>query len=1070
MIERMCSLMEKASTALEPKLRMAAYCRISSKEDVLLKSLETQIDYFLHLGNNHPNWKLVGLYVDRGKSGATHKNRLGFQRLLRHCEMGKIDVVVTKSISRFSRNAADLLYALRKLRSLKVEVIFEKEGIKLSETDMNFLLSIYATFAEQEVANISQNVEWGFRKRFEQGIPKFDPILGYEVSNTDQELKVSIIPEEASLVNEIYNDFVSGKPIIDIIHSLNQRKIPTKRGSSIWRRNQLTYLLKNDRYLGHTISYGRKNIINQLSGSMDFREDIMIPNTHPPIIEKEIFDKAQAIFESRRVSPRKGQARPLTKRMKCGVCGANYNTALAIKNDYKWKCNIRLNDKNLCKSVTILESDVLKFFDNAAELRFGPFSPQSQEQILLLLKKAEASDPIEEERISFYQRIQETNRTNSGASTETRALLIKSIEQDFLSFEKKAAQLEEDRPFRLSLINTFNLNPRSVTAWKDFTLPMVRALIREVLIFSKSTVIFNWADDITTTIGSPPLQWPTNPIEKGLPKNNAPLGPSQSVKKQQFSFIPPVIINNKHLPLHREGESNRTLKVAAYCRTSTQQEKQEKSLAIQVAYFINMIISNPRWTLVDIYADDGITGTNIDKRPDFKRMLRDCNQGRIDLIITKSVSRFARNTIDCLQTVRDLKNKENPIGIWFEKENLHTLAKTGEMALALYSNLAQEESISFGESIRQSKAKKIESGVYHHPGPPPFGYEINENQEWSLHPQHHLTIKKIFHLYANGKSVKEIEKYLNHSKTPTSSGGKWTVGYIQILLTRPAYKGDILFRRRYTKDPLTQKAAINHGQMPKYYIESHHVPIIDEELWDQVQQRVQSLMLGPSKPREKDTLPKVVYCSQCKSRVIRRRSAKHTYRRCSNSVHQFKEEKCHATSCKDLDFKQSFMLLLSNLKNNRDWILSTKDILVKNPLTIEEQNDYNFLHEELKRVYQSIHNLVKENEHTLRAPSIDLTHLVEKILCIKDKLKIYQAMLDEKEEHKALFHWFLKELAKLPEHDIHAYRLAFRQDLFEKVVSHVVLDHNFITYQLIFSSEPFMDNMPINTKDLELLE
>ena len=222
-------MMERTVSSPEQSLRMAAYCRISTQQDVLLKSLETQIDYYLYLSKNHPHWKLAGLYVDRGKSGTTQNNRLGLQRLLRHCENGKIDVVVTKSISRFSRNTADLLYILRKLRSLNVEVIFEKEGIKTSEVDTDFIISIYAAFAEREVVNISKNVEWGYRKRFEQGIPKFDPILGYAVSNTDKELKISIIPEEAALVREIYLDFIGGKTITEIISTLNKRKIPTKK-------------------------------------------------------------------------------------------------------------------------------------------------------------------------------------------------------------------------------------------------------------------------------------------------------------------------------------------------------------------------------------------------------------------------------------------------------------------------------------------------------------------------------------------------------------------------------------------------------------------------------------------------------------------------------------------------------------------------------------------------------------------------------------------------------------------------------------------------------------------------
>jgi len=398
--------------------------------------------------------------------------------------------------------------------------------------------------------------------------------------------------------------------------------------------------LKNNRYLGYTTSYGRKNIINQLSGSKDLREDIIIPNTHPPILDKEVFLKAQEIFEKRRVTPGKGKPKPLTRRLKCGVCGANYNVSRTLKNDSLWRCNNQHNDQNLCSSPAIYESDVLVFFEKAANLRFSSLSSTSLNKILSLLKNIDETDSIEEERISFYKRIQDIKRNSIGVSMESQSLLLESIEAEFLAFENNAAKLEEDHPLRENLLSILT-SGSSFYTWTDFTLKMVRGLLREILIFDKSSALLYWADGAVTPLGNPPLTWPIRPIEENFRKAEASGGRFQTLSKQQFSLMPPMVVSTKHNPLiPKTIDSVNKLRVAAYCRTSTQQEKQEKSLAIQVSYFINMIIGNNKWTLVDIYADDGITGTNISKRLDFNRMIQDCHKGKIDLIITKSISRL----------------------------------------------------------------------------------------------------------------------------------------------------------------------------------------------------------------------------------------------------------------------------------------------------------------------------------------------------------------------------------------------------------------------------------------------
>lgn len=1056
----------------QKKLRLAAYCRVSTKDDILLKSLENQIDYFLHLGNSSNNWNLVGLYVDRGKSGTTQKHRLGFQRLIRHCEEGKIDVVITKSISRFSRNTADLLNILRKLRSLNVEVIFEKEGIQTSEVDTDFILSIYAAFAEREVINISQNVQWGYRKRFEQGIPKFDPILGYNVSNSDNKIEISIVPKEASLVREIYNDFVNGESLSKIIQSLNSRKIPTKKGSLIWRRNQLVYLLKNTRYLGSTTSYARKNITNQLSGSNKSRGDITIPNTHPAILDAELFYKAQDIFEKRKKVVKKSKPKLLTKRIKCGLCGSNYNVALNLKNNCKWRCNLRINDPNLCSSVSIYETDILIFFIKAANIRFAPLNSIVLKKVHSILLSIEDIDPIEAERIEYYKKIQDTKNHVYETTLKNNNLLLEKIQKEFLSFEKTAEKLEEDHALRKNLLSSLATNKSTISTWEDFSLIMIRGLLREIVIFDNQSALIYWADSIITPIGDTPLKWPTNPIEKIItPKTDNSTGKTQTIRKHQHKTVLPARKTTEIITALQVSSSIDKLRVAAYCRTSTKEEKQEKSLSIQIAYFIDMIMQNSKWILADIYADAGISGTSIQNRPAFKRMLNDCRKGKIDLIITKSVSRFSRNTLDCLKTVRDLKNKDNPIGIWFEKENLYTLSETGEFSLSLYSNMAQEESISLGENARQSKANNIKSGKYRHSGPPPFGYVLDKDRNWSVHPEHQETIRKIFTFYSEGLSTTEITKHLMDTNTSTAKGGKWTIGYIQNILKNTAYKGDILYGKRYTKDTLKQKFTINHGQFPKYYIENHHIPIVDEELWGRVQTRITDLAKGPSEPGKKDILPKVVYCFLCGSKVVRRKVSRYTYRRCGNAVHNLNDDKCIARGCREEDFQHSFMHLLLKFRNDVSWISSTKQHLMLDPLSVDDKKEELLLKEKLDKTYFTIHKLVNENRNSLINSNTDLTQWVDEVLGIKEKLDKYQTLYDRIEENKILFQWFVKEIEKMPEYDPNTYRLTFRNDIFEKVVESVTLNSNIsIIYKFKFNSELYMDKLDNNAAQLKLLE
>ena len=846
--------------------RMAAYCRVSTKDDILLKSLENQIAYFLHLGKDQQNWNMVGLYVDRGKSGTSQKHRLGLQRLLRHCEEGKIDLILTKSISRFSRNAADLLNILRRLRALNVEVIFEKEGIKTSELDTDFILQIYGAFAEREVLNISQNIEWSYRKKSERGIPNFQRILGYDVTRTDGSIEIAVIPEEAEIVREIFNKFTEGIKVSHIAKSLNTRKVPTIKGFLSWQPPQINYLLKNSRYLGNTTSHPpASSLVREITGSTQTRESYFIENTHPPIITQDIFDAAQEIFNKRKKPIAKAQRYPLSSRVRCGTCGSNLILVYQLSGKHKWKCYLKAKDNSICNSRPMWEYEIKELLVKALESRFGPPTRRSLLKIKSIVMATHKSDSIENQRMEYYRRLQEAKNLSVHENRAINNALVETIENEFLLFERVSAELEDDSIYRSEFIDSFDSTISTLNKWDDLSLSLIRALIRDIVVFDKSTFQVNWSDARITTVGNCPLHWPVNPVNTPA---NLTKGKSSGEKSvistsdhRALTSIKPLVNMISNLNLH---STNAKQQVAAYCRVSTLNEEQTQSLAMQIAYYLNLILQNPDWIFAGIFIDEGISGTKIDNRPNFKKMIKYAKAGKIDLILTKSVSRFARNTLDCLATVRELKSLERPTGVWFESENIHTLSNMGELTLSLFSSLAQEEAVSFGANARFSKIKKIESGKYIHGGRPPYGFVIDENKDWIAQPEEKVAIVKMFSMYQKGSTTVDIANYLDNHNIPTPGGGKdWHASFIRKLLSNPVYLGHVVYQKSYIKDTLTREIVPNKGDLPKYVIENHHEAFIDQSTWDDVQDRLAATARPSSNSGySKDPFLNLVYCSE----------------------------------------------------------------------------------------------------------------------------------------------------------------------------------------------------------------
>ena len=281
-------------------------------------------------------------------------------------------------------------------------------------------------------------------------------------------------------------------------------------------------------------------------------------------------------------------------------------------------------------------------------------------------------------------------------------------------------------------------------------------------------------------------------------------------------------------------EATAKMRVCAYARVSTDNEEQLSSYQAQVEHYTSYIKNNPIWEFSGIFADEGISGTNTKKRVEFNRMIEDCMAGKIDMVITKSISRFARNTLDTLKYVRQLKEKG--VAIFFEKENVNTLDSKGEFLITLLGSLAQEESSNISQITRMGIAYRFQEGkviVNHNRF---LGYTKDENGELVIVPEEAEIIKRIYREFMAGKSDLKIAKGLEHDKILTGAGkATWWASTVKSILKNEKYMGEALLQKTHTVDFLTKKRVKNRGIVQQYYVENSHPAIINKEEFAAVQ-------------------------------------------------------------------------------------------------------------------------------------------------------------------------------------------------------------------------------------------
>ncbi len=393
---------------------------------------------------------------------------------------------------------------------------------------------------------------------------------------------------------------------------------------------------------------------------------------------------------------------------------------------------------------------------------------------------------------------------------------------------------------------------------------------------------------------------------------------------------PEVVIIPASIEKTEKVTERKNLRVAAYCRVSTDSEEQMTSYETQLEFYTKLINDTPNWKMVKVFADEGLSATSTAKRAEFLEMMEMCKKKKIDLIITKSTSRFARNTLDTLEYVRMLKSIG--VAVIFEKEHINTAEMNSELILQLYAMFAQAESESISNNEKDGRRKGYQLGKVPMMYGNILGYRKGEDGKPVIHKEEANIILYIFSAFLNGSSLGDIKKTLEGKGIKTVRGGtEWSPSVIQSILKNEKYKGDVIMQKSYIMDIFSKKNIKNTGQLPKYIVKNHHIPIIEPKVFDRVQEELARRsnkktvsakgMMQKSKYSGKYALTDIVVCGECGSRYRRTtwtsRGKKRVVWRCINRLEYGKKVCKHSPTILEEDLQNAVM-------NAMNIVLTTK--------------------------------------------------------------------------------------------------------------------------------------------------
>lgn len=507
------------------------------------------------------------------------------------------------------------------------------------------------------------------------------------------------------------------------------------------------------------------------------------------------------------------------------------------------------------------------------------------------------------------------------------------------------------------------------------------------------------------------------------------------------------------------------LRVAAYCRVSTDKEDQISSYKSQVDYYTDLIKKKKEWALADIYADEAITGTQVTKRGDFQRMINDCMNGDIDMIITKAISRFARNTLDTLKYVRMLKEKN--IAVYFEDENINTLTMDGELLLVVLSSVAQQEVENISGNVKKGLKMKMKRGeLVGFQGCLGYDYHV-EDKSITVNHEGAEIVRYIFERYVDGAGAGIILRELNDLGYRTMKDNKWTASAVIGIIKNEKYKGDILLGKSFTVDSISKRRLSNRGEEDQYYIKKHHEPIISEETFDKAQEILQKRSYTRKRGAEVGKREKYsrqyafsckLECGFCGSNLSRRSwhagtLHQKTIWQCVTSTKKGKQHCTHSKGIPEKVIEDAF------IESYRILSCNNKDILEEFIARIEKTLSDSTVEKELNKIDKEIHSVETKRKRLVDMrleDSIDKSTYEDKYMELDQKQKKllteridYQGRIDNEKSLNRRTREFKKTL------EGNEVLLEFDRGVFESIVEKVIVgeideDGNINPYKLTF--------------------
>ncbi len=470
--------------------------------------------------------------------------------------------------------------------------------------------------------------------------------------------------------------------------------------------------------------------------------------------------------------------------------------------------------------------------------------------------------------------------------------------------------------------------------------------------------------------------------------------------------------------LQSRVQPGKKLKVAAYCRVSTDAEDQLNSYRVQMEYYQRHIMSNDEWEFAGIYADEGITGTQTKKRVQFLKMIRDCEKGKIDMILTKSISRYARNIVDSLSYVRKLKAMG--VAIYFEEQNINSLKEKNEVIIGLFSSFAQGESEHISENVRWGISKRMENGTYLSKMDM-FGYRRDKiTKEVYIVPEEAEIVRQIYRCFLDGMSTHGIAKELEKNNVKTFNGGnKWNQSVIMNILQNEKYCGDVMYQKTYIVDCLSKKQLVNHGKRNRYLVSNDHEPIISRELYYEVQAEFAKrktkrstsdlAKTGIGRYSSKYAFSELLVCKECgghfRRKTVKKKDGTMHYWRCINRLDYADKYCANSVGFEENALKDAVCKALSEVVQKRSKGMElVKSHLVYVASADDKSDDLYFIDKAIKDEEQHIVELANlaikspQNRDNYEAAISDCT---ERIKVLRDRREEIVRQLNYNDAAKA---------------------------------------------------------------------